>query len=53
MSEGVAGPAERVESGIERLDYILKGGFFKGATYTLLGPPGSGKTVCAYGSSGW
>src|SRR6478735_9151044 len=36
---------ERVESGIRRLDYILKGGFLKGGTYTVLGPPGSGKTM--------
>lgn len=36
---------ERVESGIQRLDYILKGGFLKGGTYTVLGPPGSGKTL--------
>ncbi len=36
---------ERVESGVPRLDYILKGGFLKGGTYTLLGPPGSGKTI--------
>ncbi|QEH37626.1 Circadian clock protein kinase KaiC [Aquisphaera giovannonii] len=36
---------ERVESGIPRLDYILKGGFLKGGTYNLIGPPGSGKTI--------
>src|SRR5947208_16153977 len=36
---------ERVESGIPRLDYILKGGLLKGGTYNLLGPPGSGKTI--------
>src|SRR5690242_7210873 len=40
-----AGALERVESGIPRLDYILKGGFLKGGTYMLLGPPGSGKTI--------
>jgi circadian clock protein KaiC len=39
------GGTERVESGIPRLDYILKGGFLKGGTYSLLGPPGSGKTI--------
>jgi circadian clock protein KaiC len=38
-------PHERVQSGIPRLDYILKGGFLKGGTYTVLGPPGSGKTI--------
>ena len=36
---------DRIESGIPRLDYILKGGFLKGGTYNLLGPPGSGKTI--------
>ena len=35
----------RVKSGIPRLDYILKGGFLKGGTYTIVGPPGSGKTI--------
>jgi circadian clock protein KaiC len=41
-------PAEdRVESGIPRLDFILKGGFFRGGTYTLFGPPGAGKTILA------
>ncbi len=36
---------ERIKSGIQRLDHILKGGFFKGSTYMLVGPPGSGKTI--------
>ncbi|HEX2544729.1 MAG TPA: ATPase domain-containing protein [Ramlibacter sp.] len=40
-------PASRVESGIARLDSILKGGFFCGGTYTLYGPPGAGKTIIA------
>jgi circadian clock protein KaiC len=39
------GAAGRVQSGIPRLDYILKGGFFHGGTYTVMGPPGSGKTI--------
>lgn len=39
------GRRDRVESGIPRLDYILKGGFFKGGTYVLVGPPGGGKTI--------
>ncbi len=39
------GRPDRVESGIPRLDYILKGGFFKGGTYIVAGPPGSGKTI--------
>ncbi len=37
----------RIESGIPRLDFILKGGFFRGGTYTLYGPPGAGKTIMA------
>ena len=41
------GDAHRVASGIPRLDFILKGGFFKGGTYTLYGPPGAGKTILA------
>src|SRR5579871_4551772 len=40
-----AAPLDRVESGIRRLDYILKGGFLKGGTYNIIGPPGSGKTI--------
>lgn len=36
---------DRVESGIPRLDYILKGGFIRGGTYAIMGPPGSGKTI--------
>ncbi|VTR92780.1 circadian clock protein : Uncharacterized protein OS=Cystobacter fuscus DSM 2262 GN=D187_001692 PE=4 SV=1: KaiC: KaiC [Gemmata massiliana] len=38
-------PKDRIESGIPRLDYILKGGFLKGGTYNVIGPPGSGKTI--------
>lgn len=41
------GEPRRVESGIPRLDFILKGGFFEGGTYTLYGPPGAGKTIMA------
>jgi circadian clock protein KaiC len=36
---------ERVASGIPRLDDILKGGFLRGGTYTVVGPPGGGKTI--------
>src|SRR3954452_15590924 len=43
--EPVPSSTDRVESGIPRLDDILKGGFLKGGTYTLMGPPGSGKTI--------
>lgn len=44
---GEAIGTERVESGIPRLDSILKGGFFRGGIYTLYGPPGAGKTILA------
>lgn len=37
----------RLQTGVPRLDVILKGGFIRGNTYTLLGPPGSGKTILA------
>lgn len=45
QGDNASGTQDRVESGIPRLDYILKGGFLKGGTYNLLGPPGSGKTI--------
>jgi circadian clock protein KaiC len=38
---------KRIFSGVPRLDYILRGGFVEGGTYTLMGPPGSGKTILA------
>lgn len=38
---------KRLASGVPRLDYILKGGFLKGSIYSVIGPPGSGKTVYA------
>ncbi|HYO55343.1 ATPase domain-containing protein [Archangium sp.] len=37
----------RVQSGIPRLDFILKGGLKQAGTYALMGPPGSGKTILA------
>src|SRR3954471_16989490 len=43
--ETVPSRQARVESGIPRLDYILKGGVLQGGAYTILGPPGSGKTI--------
>ncbi|WP_224247928.1 ATPase domain-containing protein [Hyalangium gracile] len=38
---------ERLITGVPRLDFITKGGLLKGASYSVLGPPGSGKTVLA------
>jgi circadian clock protein KaiC len=50
MAEGrdqeLAGLA-RLESGVPRLDDILKGGFVQGSIYTVFGSPGSGKTIFA------
>jgi circadian clock protein KaiC len=41
------GRQQRLETGVPRLDFITKGGLLKGASYAILGPPGSGKTVLA------
>lgn len=38
---------QRLETGISRLDYILKGGLPRGNLHLIHGPPGSGKTVAA------
>lgn len=38
-------PAERVTSGIEGLNEMLDGGFLRGTTTLLRGPPGAGKTL--------
>jgi circadian clock protein KaiC len=39
--------SQRLITGVPRLDFITKGGLLKGASYAVLGPPGSGKTVLA------
>ncbi len=38
---------ERVETGIEGLDRVLKGGLIRSRTYILQGRPGAGKTILA------
>ncbi|HYH95188.1 RAD55 family ATPase [Hyalangium sp.] len=38
---------ERLITAVPRLDFITKGGLLKGASYAVLGPPSSGKTVLA------
>lgn len=43
----------RLETGVPRLDFITKGGLIQGASYALLGPPGSGKTVLAHQIAFW
>ncbi|MBV8758591.1 MAG: AAA family ATPase [Deltaproteobacteria bacterium] len=45
MKRKKSSPSNRLETGIPRLDYILKGGLFRGGTYVVMGPPGSGKTI--------
>lgn len=40
-------PAERLSSGIERLDYMLGGGIFRGSTMLVSGAAGTGKTTLA------
>lgn len=35
----------RLVTGVPRLDSILQGGFLRGGMYSLVGPPGSGKTI--------
>ena len=42
------GGQERLETGVPRLDFITRGGLLKGASYAILGPPGSGKTMLAH-----
>lgn len=36
---------DRVPTGIEGLDQILKGGLLRGGIYLVTGPPGAGKTI--------
>ncbi|WP_368667042.1 ATPase domain-containing protein, partial [Vibrio parahaemolyticus] len=38
---------ERVVTGIQGLDEILKGGLVAGASYVIQGRPGSGKSIMA------
>jgi circadian clock protein KaiC len=47
MEDSLTQPAglERVPTGIPGLDAILRGGFFRGGIYLILGSPGTGKTI--------
>lgn len=40
-------PAERISSGVERLDEMLTGGYYRGSTILVTGQPGSGKSSLA------
>ncbi|WP_368670951.1 RAD55 family ATPase [Myxococcus sp. AM010] len=59
MSSGEDGGSERkamparLETGVRRLDFITKGGLIQGASYAVLGPPGSGKTLLAHQIAFW
>jgi circadian clock protein KaiC len=43
--ESQPGPLERVPTGIVGLDDVLRGGLGRGATYLVMGRPGTGKTT--------
>ncbi len=43
----VPAPSERVSSGVERLDTMLQGGYFRGSTTLISGAPGTAKTTLA------
>lgn len=49
MTEGLPDfqPAERLTSGVEGLDSVLNGGWFKGNSYLITGSAGVGKTILA------
>jgi len=40
--------SDRVSTGIEKLDWLLSGGFPKNSTILISGTPGSGKTIMCY-----
>jgi len=40
-------PLQRILSNVPGLDAVLKGGFFRGGIYLLVGNPGAGKTILA------
>src|SRR5260370_7150565 len=40
-------PLQRISSNVPGLDAVLKGGFFRGGIYMLVGNPGAGKTILA------
>jgi circadian clock protein KaiC len=42
-----AAPSERVSTGIDRLDAMLSGGFYRGSSVLLAGSSGTGKTTFA------
>jgi circadian clock protein KaiC len=39
------GPLTRLPTGVPGLDTILRGGFFQGGLYLIVGEPGTGKTI--------
>jgi len=47
MGLDYAAPTERVSSGLERLDYLLGGGIYRGSSMLITGEAGTGKTTIA------
>lgn len=45
--DGLPAPQDRVTSGMPRLDTLLGGGYLRGSTALLSGPPGTGKSTLA------
>lgn len=45
--DGTPAPQDRVTSGMPRLDTLLGGGYLRGSTALLSGPPGTGKSTLA------
>ena len=43
--DGGPDPLERMPTGVAGLDRVLRGGFVRGATYLVMGRPGTGKTT--------
>lgn len=41
----MAGPADRISTGVDELDSVLQGGLLPGRAYLVSGDPGAGKTV--------
>ena len=45
LSRSLEAPSERVSTGVERLDAMVGGGYFRGSTVLVSGAPGAGKTT--------
>src|SRR4051812_14569848 len=45
MTENNSDQTERVPTGVQGLDTLLRGGLVQGGVYMVLGMPGAGKTI--------